>query len=419
MATLSNRNGSRVIQFTMNGQRRTITLGRCDKSTSQTIRTHVGRLVVAAITNTTAPVDTANWLAGIGDALHHKLACVELVTSRQTLSRLTLEDMLRAYVARRTGNLKSGPLYNLERTKRSLCQFFGPDRDPRTINIAEAEDYRRNLATSYAQPTVSARIKKTRQMFTDAQKRKTIDFNPFSEVRAGAQTNRARMQYVSVVDIERVIDGCPDHEWRMLFALSRYAGVRIPSEINGMLWQDINWKDQRILIRSPKTEHLEGRATRTAPIVPKLMEHLRAGYIHCGKESGHVFVLRRGINVGTTARKLVLRADVRPWPRMFQNLRSSCQTDFAAKFPLHVACAWIGNSETVANDHYLQVSDEFFVAATSAASGAAIDTVVNRAAGNTALSRAPDDIKNAGSRPIEQEPEVLMTPRGFEPLSPP
>ena len=46
-----------------------------------------------------------------------------------------------------------------------------------------------------------------------------------------------------------------------------------------------------------------------------------------------------------------------PWPRLWQNLRSSRETELAHEWPLHHVCAWIGNSPSVATRHYLQITD--------------------------------------------------------------
>jgi hypothetical protein len=49
-----------------------------------------------------------------------------------------------------------------------------------------------------------------------------------------------------------------------------------------------------------------------------------------------------------------------PWPKLFQNLRATRETDLAEKHPMHVVCAWTGNSQTVAAKHYLQVTDKHY-----------------------------------------------------------
>lgn len=49
---------------------------------------------------------------------------------------------------------------------------------------------------------------------------------------------------------------------------------------------------------------------------------------------------------------------------MWHNLRASCQTELSASFPLHVVCNWLGNTTTVATQHYLTVRESDFDAAT-------------------------------------------------------
>ncbi len=56
-----------------------------------------------------------------------------------------------------------------------------------------------------------------------------------------------------------------------------------------------------------------------------------------------------------------------PWAKLFQNLRSTRETELAEQgFPQHVVCAWLGNSPKIANKHYLQVTDAHFEAASTA-----------------------------------------------------
>lgn len=49
---------------------------------------------------------------------------------------------------------------------------------------------------------------------------------------------------------------------------------------------------------------------------------------------------------------------------LFQNLRSTRETELAETFSLHVVTAWLGNSQLIAAKHYLQVTDEHFQKAT-------------------------------------------------------
>jgi hypothetical protein len=58
--------------------------------------------------------------------------------------------------------------------------------------------------------------------------------------------------------------------------------------------------------------------------------------------------------------RIIERAGLEPWPKLFQNLRSTRETELAEQFPIHVACSWIGNSKAVAAKHYLQTTDGHF-----------------------------------------------------------
>jgi hypothetical protein len=65
-------------------------------------------------------------------------------------------------------------------------------------------------------------------------------------------------------------------------------------------------------------------------------------------------------NLRTQFGRILRKAGLKPWPKPFQNLRSTRETELAERWPLHVVCAWMGNSQPVAAKHYLQVTDEHF-----------------------------------------------------------
>ncbi len=81
-------------------------------------------------------------------------------------------------------------------------------------------------------------------------------------------------------------------------------------------------------------------------------------------EPGTEFIINRDrdkkSNLQTQSNRIVRKAGLEPWQKPFQNLRSTRETEPAEAYPIHVVCAWIGNSEAVATKHYLQVTDEHF-----------------------------------------------------------
>jgi hypothetical protein len=65
-------------------------------------------------------------------------------------------------------------------------------------------------------------------------------------------------------------------------------------------------------------------------------------------------------NLQTEMTRLLRRAGVSGWPRLFHSMRASRQTELQREFPLHVVCSWLGNSPRIAKQSYLLVTDEGF-----------------------------------------------------------
>ena len=63
----------------------------------------------------------------------------------------------------------------------------------------------------------------------------------------------------------------------------------------------------------------------------------------------------------TNAMKIMERAGLTVWPKLIQNLRGSCETDWLdGGNPAHVVARWVGHSVKVQNDNYAQVDDHHF-----------------------------------------------------------
>ncbi|MEX2138897.1 MAG: site-specific integrase [Pirellulales bacterium] len=168
----------------------------------------------------------------------------------------------------------------------------------------------------------------------------------------------------------------------MIVALSRYGGLRCPSEVLSLRWQDVDWEGGRIVVQSPKTEHHVGKATRTIPLFAELRPILAeafylasegAAYVVDGnhRDAANTASGWRNCNLRTQFERIVKRAGLTPWPRLFHARRASRETELAKDYPIHVVTSWLGNTPRIALKHYLQVTDaDFERAAASAESGA-------------------------------------------------
>ncbi|HET6325953.1 MAG TPA: tyrosine-type recombinase/integrase, partial [Planctomycetaceae bacterium] len=252
-----------------------------------------------------------------------------------------------------------------------LKKFFGESRDAQTITETEADEFKQWLfGRKLAPATIHKRLQVVRSFFHVLKRRKVIDTNPFADVKAAATGISDRQRFVKREEIELVLAACPDHHWRLIVALARYGGLRTPSETLSLRWQDINWESSRIIVQSPKTA-CHGKATRIMPLFTELRPYLERSWDLASE--GAVYVVderfRRGAlragnwansNLRTTFEKIVTRAGVEPWPRLFHNLRASRETELVQEHPVQVVTSWLGNSPAIALKHYLMVRDADF-----------------------------------------------------------
>jgi hypothetical protein len=163
----------------------------------------------------------------------------------------------------------------------------------------------------------------------------------------------------------------------VIIALARYGGLRTPSETLSLKWSHVDWENNRMHIPEPKVEHHDGRGVRQCPLFPELRSILEEAWDLYGDSSEYVVDAAayraaamkesgwQNANLRTQLLKLLEKAGVDPWPRLFHSMRASRQTELEREFPTYVVCAWLGNSEKIAKESYLLVTEDHFATATA------------------------------------------------------
>ncbi|WP_146565843.1 tyrosine-type recombinase/integrase [Posidoniimonas corsicana] len=374
MASLSRRSstGSYSIQFEDRDRiRQTITLGKIPKRAAQQTLIHVEKLAAAQITGTAPDADTSRWLSGASEKLIAKLAKVGLVQDRQNA---LLGAWIDFYDASRKADpkIKQSTINASAATFKSLKKYFGAGRPLRSIAKGEAKAWRVKVAEGRAENTVRKWTAAAKKLFNAAIEFGVVDANPFDGLQVTTLEVREREFFITQDAADKVLKACPTLEWRLIFALARYGGLRCPSEVLALRWGDILWDQQRFIVRSPKTEHHDGLGSRVVPLFPELTPLLSEGFDQA--EPGAEFVITRtrdsATNLRTQMARIVELAGLQPWPKLFQNLRATRATELADSFPGHVAAAWLGHSVKVAKNYYWQVTDDHFEAAGQSAANA-------------------------------------------------
>ena len=192
-----------------------------------------------------------------------------------------------------------------------------------------------------------------------------LDRNPFDGVKRGVPAKNCNV-FVAPAVCERVLAEIPDGQLRLLFALSRWGGLRTPSEQRRLRWCDIDWEKDRFLVHSSKTEHHVGHETRWVPIFPELAPILAERFEDASDGDELVLPMMQSFTDSAFSHRitrLMDRIGVERWARLFHSMRSTRQTELERVWPTHVVCYWLGNSTMIARRHYLMTTDEDFAKA--------------------------------------------------------
>ena len=425
MASVSTaKNGTRaVLVICPDRKRRRIRLGRVTKRQAEEVKRHVEHLVSARTRGLPLPASTAEWLSGVTGRLRERLAVCGLAEAAPGAP--SLGAWLDRYIEGRKDVARNTRL-KYEAAQKDLLGHFPADRTLDTIGPGDAEDFnawlRAGREPSLSEGTARRRMGIVKQFFTAAVKRGLIQRNPFADVKCG-EYSEPRFQFVGPDTAAAVMEALPDPAWRLAFALARWGGLRVPSEVTALKWADVAWDRGRFTVHSRKTARHAGKATRVVPIFEEL-----AGPFHeafDAAEDGAVFCCPQYPEriAGQMYRKIVVQAlaqaGVEPWEKLFVNLRATRATELVEAFPAHVAAAWLGHSPKVALKHYLRVTEGHFARAQGAAQKAAQqEREVPKTVGNSDGGKSQKPVLHSPERSFTDAHNNMVGRAGVEPATP-
>lgn len=350
---------SEKIRFMLHGERKSVFPGSMQPREFQRLDDKIKELAKAVNMGGGLSEDWKIWIANLGNGkLARKLAKVGLIELVDV--ETGLDAFCTSYIAIKR-DIGQSTIANLNVAKNRLIAFWGANKDIRKITKANVTELKSSLLKKYADATVGRTLGRGKEFFAYGVDSKIIAENPFDKVKVPSQVNKQRMRFVNREVAQKVLDACPSAEWRLIFALARFGGLRVPSELVGLKWSDVLWEQGKVRIESPKTARI-GKPERYTPMFPELVEPLRECFE--GAKDGSVYVFEKKITDKTNLRKrlqgIIQKAGVVAWPKLFQNLRASRETELAGLHPIHVVTSWLGNTPEVALRHYLQVTDEDF-----------------------------------------------------------
>jgi integrase len=378
--TTSGSGHKRVLFYDEAKTRRTVYLGKISNKDGEAVRRRIESILSAKILGSPIPQDDAVWLKK-APRFCKKLVAVGLLAPETVSPQAavpTLAEFLDRYLERHAGSRKPGTVAVWKLIINNLKELMPPDIRLDKITVGHAKEFHEQLkARGMATTTIHKRIQFARQFLHDAVDWKIIDENPFCKVRTQRSTVKVN-EFVPREVIERLMQKASP-VWRVILGLSRFGGLRTPSETLSIRWDDIDWEMNRMSIPEPKVEHHEGRGIRSCPIFPELRPILEEAFELADEGDKYVVAAPayraaartgsgwKNTNLRTELLRLMRRAGVSPWSRLFHSMRASRQTELQREFPIHVVCSWLGNSPRIAQQSYLLVTEDDFARAAGVA----------------------------------------------------
>ena len=363
-------------------------LGAVSKKDARIAAVNISNLVNACNSGGAISAATQDWLTKIRPFVHKRLESLGLIEAiEDSTESYMVKSWCEKYIEMREkdGQTKADTIRKLKNVSNRLSLFF-KNTPLESVTTLEAKNFRAFLSgkVKLSEATVRKHIAISRQFFNAAIEGKIINENPFHGQPVTVQANKTRFYFVTPEQAETFLEACPNAQWRLIFGLARFGGLRCPSEVLRLKWEDVDFANDRFVIHASKTEHHADGGIRTVPMFPELkllfqdvFDEAREGTVYCITRYRN-----KEVNLRSQLTKIIKRAGLTPWPKLFQNLRSTRETELfkMTNGNIKAVCSWIGNSPAVAMQHYAQVTE----------------ADMEQAAKLTVLNKAENSIKTGG-----------------------
>jgi len=289
-----------------------------------------------------------------------------------------------------------------EQSAALFIEFHGRDVCLAGLTRSDADRWNDSLVSSgISMASVRRHIRQLKVCMNAAIRLDILVTNPFDRIES-ASIAAKRERILPDDESMLVLNALPSTGYKLLFALARFGGLRSPSETMTIIWECIDFDQDRMEVFAPKTGQ-----TRLVPILPQLRAVLEQAAKETDELTGPVLTISANNHARTIA-NAARRAGVKPWSKTFQTLRQSFETILSERFPEHVVAAWTGHSVEVSRTHYLTMRDEYFTEAARRSTkrstharneGQLDETVQNVRGSGIACKVKPDDtLRNSPAR---------------------
>lgn len=314
----------------------------------------------------TVSADTQRWLDSLDDDIYSKIKTLSGVLPARVKAG-TLDSLLETYLADNDLAPNTKVLYRLVITalKRGL-----PEKSKSLaiseLSVDQIKTAFKALSDRYSLTTVRSMRSTISTMFNYAVKLKWIPESPMTDIHVKTPDYTKNHRFITLETVSNALDLMPTAEYKLLIVLSRFGGLRLPSEAVMLSWDLIDFNNGIFTLYEPKKtkgsalREAGDYATRTLPLFPEVRAALLDFAVESKQDTRGAIQWSRPVYLMCNSIKKILRRNNLDWPRTFHNMRASRETELidTFKFPPQTVCQWIGNSEPVYRAHYARIRKE-------------------------------------------------------------
>jgi hypothetical protein len=275
--------------------------------------------------------------------------------------RWTLEKLLESFYESKS-HLKSKSQKADRTVGKLLSGFFSGERRLSSITKLDCERFKSQHLAHHSACTVSRALRRCRSIFRFAVDAGGLSSNPFEKISSSAEVNLSRQVYVDRSMIMKVMEHCRDDHDRLILALARFGGLRVPSEIRHLRYCDFT-EDVIRIHKDTKT------GAREVPLFGEIREIFgritdnsgnlnmpaEISCLNCPNCQPTDLVFPNLSRYRDRIVSAIRASGVVQWTKLFVNLRSSCITDFSERgYSEKTLDSIFGNSSAVRSLHYIQ-----------------------------------------------------------------
>ncbi len=204
---------------------------------------------------------------------------VELAKGRLGFTvNISLGEFLKKYLDWSKNTKAKNTYITDKKTADSLINYFGEKIKLSQINLQKLEGWKIWLVDTlrYSKTTANIRIRHAKAMFNKAVEWQFLEKSPVERLKQYT-TPKGKPDFLTLEEIKKLFSVIENKTHLAVFNLLFWTGMRIAEAIN-LTWDDVDFEDMVIKVRSKKTWHTKDYKERHIPIHPELipyLEHLK------------------------------------------------------------------------------------------------------------------------------------------------